>query len=59
MLTKGTDIFMKDKFGQSPFFYACREGKSMIFDFFIENKADVNETDNYKQTPLFYASRDG
>ena len=45
----------KDIFGQTPIYYACREGRLDVVKLLIDSGSNINLDDNYGQTCLFYA----
>ena len=48
-----------DTFGQTAFFYCCREGHFETCKLLIDCGSDVNHVDNDGITPLFYCIRSG
>lgn len=44
-----------DTYGQTAFFYACREGHIDVCKLLADCGADVDLPDNEGQTPLYYA----
>eukprot|EP01053_Blabericola_migrator_P007133 Blabericola_migrator_1__7132@NODE_3611_length_1635_cov_60_404974_g2240_i0_p1_GENE_NODE_3611_length_1635_cov_60_404974_g2240_i0NODE_3611_length_1635_cov_60_404974_g2240_i0_p1_ORF_typecomplete_len418_score89_02Ank_2/PF12796_7/2_8e07Ank_2/PF12796_7/1_4e16Ank_2/PF12796_7/3_1e09Ank_4/PF13637_6/4_2e09Ank_4/PF13637_6/4_2e14Ank_4/PF13637_6/9_4e06Ank_5/PF13857_6/3_9e03Ank_5/PF13857_6/4_9e06Ank_5/PF13857_6/0_0031Ank_5/PF13857_6/2_2e11Ank_3/PF13606_6/2e03Ank_3/PF13606_6/0_034Ank_3/PF13606_6/2_1e06Ank_3/PF1 len=56
----GLDVDIRDDFGQTPLYYAAREGYISCLEVLVKRcKLDVSQVDNACQTPLFYAARDG
>eukprot|EP01054_Gregarina_sp_Poly1_P004126 Gregarina_sp_Poly_1__4125@NODE_225_length_11206_cov_83_083760_g199_i0_p2_GENE_NODE_225_length_11206_cov_83_083760_g199_i0NODE_225_length_11206_cov_83_083760_g199_i0_p2_ORF_typecomplete_len736_score126_11Ank_2/PF12796_7/1_9e08Ank_2/PF12796_7/6_2e14Ank_2/PF12796_7/4_7e12Ank_2/PF12796_7/6_2e07Ank_5/PF13857_6/3e05Ank_5/PF13857_6/0_0046Ank_5/PF13857_6/4_1e09Ank_4/PF13637_6/2_8e06Ank_4/PF13637_6/7_8e11Ank_4/PF13637_6/0_00047Ank_3/PF13606_6/2_9e03Ank_3/PF13606_6/0_00024Ank_3/PF13606_6/0_00038Ank_3/PF13 len=54
------DTTSQDDFGQTPLFYAAREGHTSCLELLVEKcKLNPSHVDNATQTPLFYAARDG
>lgn len=54
------DATTQDDFGQTPLFYAAREGFTSCMDLLVNRcKLNVSHVDNAAQTSLFYAARDG
>eukprot|EP00930_Biecheleria_cincta_P071541 TRINITY_DN59030_c0_g1_i1.p1 TRINITY_DN59030_c0_g1~~TRINITY_DN59030_c0_g1_i1.p1 ORF type:complete len:913 (+),score=165.27 TRINITY_DN59030_c0_g1_i1:94-2832(+) len=48
-----------DPLGQTPLFFAAREGNTECAKFLIDSACDVNHRDGNGQTPLFYAFYSG
>jgi hypothetical protein len=49
-----------DNLNQTPLYYASREGKQHLIDYFVnEGNCKVNQVDTYGQSPIFYACREG
>lgn len=55
----GCNVNQIDTYGQSPIFYACREGKIETIKNLIGYGADHDLVDNNGQTPIFYAIKAG
>eukprot|EP01056_Protomagalhaensia_sp_Gyna25_P005773 Protomagalhaensia_sp_Gyna_25__5772@NODE_840_length_2524_cov_5_675252_g662_i0_p1_GENE_NODE_840_length_2524_cov_5_675252_g662_i0NODE_840_length_2524_cov_5_675252_g662_i0_p1_ORF_typecomplete_len693_score86_01Ank_4/PF13637_6/3_8e07Ank_4/PF13637_6/1_7e12Ank_4/PF13637_6/0_00028Ank_2/PF12796_7/1_4e13Ank_2/PF12796_7/1_2e06Ank_5/PF13857_6/0_00017Ank_5/PF13857_6/0_0045Ank_5/PF13857_6/1_7e09Bromodomain/PF00439_25/1_2e21Ank_3/PF13606_6/1_8e03Ank_3/PF13606_6/0_0004Ank_3/PF13606_6/0_0099Ank_3/PF13606_6/4_1e06 len=56
----GLDATIPDDFGQTPLFYAAREGHTACLQWLVSRcSLDPSHVDNASQTPLFYAARDG
>lgn len=51
----GANINLKDKNGQTPLFYAAKEGHLNIIEFLIKANANPNEVDLRKQTAIKFA----
>ena len=45
----------QDKYGQTPVYYAAREGHISTIKLLIELGADIDHTDTKNQRPLYYA----
>jgi len=43
--------------GQTPIFYASREGQEVMIKFLISKNANINQSDNKRHTPLFLAKK--
>jgi ankyrin repeat protein len=49
-----------DQYGQTPLYYASRDGRLETVKLLVESGADINHTDGLQsQTALFYAAREG
>ena len=60
VLNKGISPEDSDIHGQTPLYYAARDGRADVIKLLISRGADVNHKDNISnQTCLFYAARDG
>jgi len=57
LITKKADINVKDKYGNSPLYYAIRSKDIELIKTLIENGADVNAQDIQGNSPLSYAIR--
>lgn len=59
-IQNGAEADPRDTYGQTPLYYASREGHLDTIKLLVENGADVNNKDNLSnQTALFYAAREG
>lgn len=47
----------KDSIGQTPLFYAARQGHLEVCKLLVENGCKINHKDIYKQTALVFAKR--
>lgn len=47
-----------DRLGQTPLFFAAREGNRDCASFLVEKRCEVNHRDIYGQSPLFYSVRE-
>lgn len=56
-LCVGRDV--PDALGQTPLFFAAREGNDKCIRFLLHSRCEANFHDKYGQTALFYAARDG
>jgi ankyrin repeat protein len=52
---QGLEINAKDKYGETPLFYAIRADKKEIVEWLLSNGADANSVSHDGQTPLHYA----
>lgn len=53
------DLNHVDMYGQTAFFYCCREGHIDTCKLMIDCGVDINHVDNEGVTPLFYSVRSG
>ena len=53
------NVNLKDKFGCTPFFYACGGSPSSVREMLKDSRVKVNEPDNYGHTPLWRAAAHG
>lgn len=53
------DLNHLDTFGQTPFFYACREGQLAACKLLAQSGTDIDLADREGQTPLYYSIRKG
>jgi ankyrin repeat protein len=47
LIESGVDLFQKDNLKQTPLFYAARDGKIKLVQFFVEQGIKVSEIDTY------------
>jgi len=59
VITKGCKVDHRDYYGQTPIYYAAREGHCEMIQKLVNYGANVNNEDNIGQTPLFYSVREG
>jgi len=60
VLKHGLDpAHVEGRIGQTPLFFAAREGDRAACEFLIDQKATADFVDRLDQTPLFYAARKG
>jgi ankyrin repeat protein len=60
LAARGVHLDEPDIFGQTPLYYASRDGKTNCVQYLIGLGADTSRVDSISsQTALFYASRDG
>jgi len=43
----GVDLHQKDNLKQTPLYYACRDGKTKVIQFLVEQGIKVNDKDTY------------
>jgi len=55
----GCKVNHRDQYGQTPIYYAAREGHMEVMEKLIKIGADVNNEDLNGETCLFYAARQG
>ena len=55
----GVDPSKPDNLGQTPLYYASREGNLQTMKALLDAGCPANSLDTYAQTPLFYAIREG
>jgi len=53
------DVNVKDKYGGTPFYYACYGRTACIREMLKDSRVKVNEPDKFGQTPLWYAAYHG
>ena len=53
------DVNVKNKYGWTPFFYACGGSPSCAREMLKESRVKVNEPRNYGETPLRWAAVNG
>lgn len=56
LLGSGLSPNPTNKFGDSPFFMACKRGLYPLVKVFVENGADVRVADGFGRTPLHYVA---
>ena len=54
-----SDINDYNKDGETPLFYACKNGNETLVKYLVERGADINKENKYGYTPLFYACKNG
>jgi ankyrin repeat protein len=60
VVEKGADINLKDSLGFTALHYACRDGKTEIVSYLLEQKADPNvRSYSVEISPLYFAIREG
>ena len=52
-------IGITNYFGQTPFIFACDEGRKEIVKIFIDAGSDINHVDKLGNTGLYYAEQKG
>lgn len=54
LLSAGCDVRAKNKWGETPFFVACREQNFEVFEYILKNVKDIDvDTRDYRgMTPL-------
>jgi len=55
----GVGLDAPDAVGQTPIFFAAREGNVDCIEYLARDKCDVDRQDRHGQTPMFYAAREG
>jgi len=53
------DVNLKNKFGSTPFLYACQGHTSCVRELLKDSRVKVNEPNMFGQTPLWLAAFDG
>lgn len=59
LIALGVNPAYKDPLNQNVMSYIARDGKLLLFNYFMDLKVSPIEIDSYQQMPLFYAARDG
>jgi ankyrin repeat protein len=60
LIENGADITVEDKFGQTCFFYAIREGHAEIIEYLIKtDPSKIDKTDKKGITPYMFAVKHG
>lgn len=55
LISEGCKVNHVDTYGQSPIFYACREGHLEAVKKLVAYGSDSDLVDNNGQTPIYYA----
>lgn len=55
----GVDSTANDSLNQTPLFYASRDGRALLVEYFLKQGCLPNHIDTNGQTSIFYAAREG
>lgn len=58
-MREGTDVDIKDRYGQTAVFFAAANNNEEIVRFLLQKGSDVNVQDNDGRTPLYTSAANG